>query len=106
MPSFYRSVVTKPVLLVIFLSAFALPLAGYADSSEPAKKDTQVERLSAPLATLLKQFKPDPNAEAEIIQRNTRITIDDNLFSHSVSYVAVYINSDEAVRDYSQISIS
>jgi len=106
MPSFYKSVVTNTTLLVVMLSATALPLAGYAETSEQPKKDVPVERLSAPLATLLKQFKPDPNAEAEIIQRNTRITIEDNLFSHSESYVAVYINSDEAVRDYSQISIS
>lgn len=65
-----------------------------------------VVRIAPPLASLLKQFKRDPKAEAEIIERKTEITVDENYFSHSVSYVAVYINSDEAVRDYSQISIS
>lgn len=65
-----------------------------------------IERIAPPLATLIKQYKHDPNAEAEIISRKTEITIDENYFSHSVSYVAIYINSDEAVRDYSQTSIS
>jgi len=73
-------------------------------AEQPAAKN--VTRITAPLPVLLKQFKHDPAAEAEIISRNTQITIDENYFSHSVSYVAIYINSDEAVRDYSQISIS
>lgn len=110
MSSFYTSIV-KPACVLLLLSAVVLPLTAGAETAESAKPELQkkeqpVERLSAPLATRLKQFKPDPKAEAEIIQRNTRITIEDNLFSHSESYVAVYINSDEAVRDYSQISIS
>jgi tetratricopeptide (TPR) repeat protein len=72
-----------------------------------AAVDTKnIIRISPPLKTLLKNFTPNPNAEAEILSRNTQITIDENYFSQSVSYVAIYINSDEAVRDYSQISIS
>jgi len=69
-------------------------------------EDTSTQRIAAPLPILLKQFKHDPKTEAEIIQRSTKIDIDENYFSHATSYVAVYINSDEAVRDYSQISIS
>ncbi len=38
--------------------------------------------------------------------RKTQVHIDEQLMSHATSYVAVYINSDEAVRDYSQISVS
>lgn len=87
------------------------PLQLLAETPPPASAVTQqdaksITRIAPPLATLVKQFKHDPNAEAEVISRNTQITIDENYFSHSVSYVAVYINSDEAVRDYSQISIS
>lgn len=74
-----------------------------AQASEPAPTP---ERISPALSTLLKKYKPDPKAEAEVIERNTQITIGNDYMSHSVSYVAVYINSEEAVRDYSQISIS
>lgn len=93
--------------IALFFSAVAMPLF-----AEPPPAPTvniaakKVERIAPPLTTLVKQFKPDPSAEAEIISRNTQITVDDNYFSHSLSYVAIYINSDEAVRDYSQISIS
>jgi hypothetical protein len=65
-----------------------------------------VERIAEPLQTLIKKFKHDPNTEAEIILHSTKIVIDENYLSHSVTYIAAYINSDEAVRDYSQISIS
>jgi len=97
-------VVSLALMLVASLSTFAetpppVPAAAHQDTKS-------IERIAPPLATLVKQFKHDPTAEAEIISRKTEITIDDNYFSHSVSYVAVYINSDEAVRDYSQISIS
>ncbi len=90
-------------------SPIALPL--WAETPPPMPAVTQpitknIVRIAPPLATLIKQHKRDPNAEAEIISRKTEITIDENYFSHSVSYVAIYINSDEAVRDYSQTSIS
>ena len=65
-----------------------------------------VERLAPPLEKLAKSFKPDAKAEAEVILRRTHIQLDEQLMSRSHSYVAVYINSDEAARDYSQISIS
>ena len=79
---------------------------GIAVSTNAEEEAKTPERIALPLATLLKQFKANPNAEAEVIQRTTQITIDEHYFSHAVSYVAVYINSDEAVRDYSQIAIS
>jgi transglutaminase-like putative cysteine protease/tetratricopeptide (TPR) repeat protein len=93
----------------LIYSFIALPL--WAESPPPMPAATQpiaknIERIAPPLATLLKNYKRDEKAEAEIISRNTQITIDENYFSHSVSYVAIYINSDEAVRDYSQTSIS
>jgi len=102
----------KKSIAVLLATIFvAVPLFATAETPPPvpaaAHSDAKtVARIAPPLATLVKQFKHDPNAEAEIISRNTQITIDENYFSHSVSYVAVYINSDEAVRDYSQISIS
>ena len=95
----------KNYLAAGFVLVFALSASVFAQTVAVA--DTKnAARLSPPLATLVKNFKPDLNAEAEIISRNTQITIDENYFSHSASYVAIYINSDEAVRDYSQISIS
>jgi len=93
----------------LVFSFIAIPLC--AETPPPMPAITQpvakkFERIAPPLATLIKQHKRDVNAEAEIISRKTQITIDENYFSHSVSYVAIYINSDEAVRDYSQTSIS
>jgi transglutaminase-like putative cysteine protease len=97
------------VYFTLICSLTTLPL--WAETPPPMPAVTQpiaknVVRIAPPLATLIKQYKRDPNAEAEIISRHTQITIDENYFSHSVSYVAIYINSDEAVRDYSQTSIS
>lgn len=97
------------VCFALIYSFIALP--AWAEPPPPMPAVTQpiaknIERIAPPLATLIKHYKRDPNAEAEIISRNTQITIDENYFSHSVSYVAIYINSDEAVRDYSQTSIS
>lgn len=63
-------------------------------------------RLAPPLTKLAKAFKPNPAASAEVILRKTEIELDEQLMSKSRSYVAVSINSDEAARDYSQISIS
>ncbi len=69
-------------------------------------EEKSVARIAEPLQTLIKKFKHDPHAEAEIILHSTKIVIDENYLSHSITYLAVHINSDEAVRDYSQISIS
>lgn len=89
----------QQIMRFTILSFLLLAPFSFAESS-PAP------RIVAPLPTLLKQFKANPKAEAEVILRNTQIEIDEHYFSHATSYVAVYINSDEAVRDYSQISIS
>lgn len=64
------------------------------------------DRIAPPLEELLTAFDPDPKAEAQIIQRSTHVTLDQDLQARSRSYVAVYINSAAAVRDYSQIGIS
>ena len=64
------------------------------------------ERIAPALNTLARSFKADSNSEAQVILRKTQVHIDAQLMSHATSYVAVYINSDEAVRDYSQISVS
>jgi hypothetical protein len=97
------------ISLALIFAAVSMNIFAEAPAPIPAvthQDAKNIDRITPPLATLVKQFKHDPNAEAEIISRKTEITIDENYFSHSVSYVAVYINSDEAVRDYSQISIS
>ena len=115
----------KISLATCFVLVFAMatqvfaqtPVQNPAQAATQASEQTPVEttgaidtkniiRISPPLKTLLKNFTPNANTEAEIISRNTQITIDENYFSQSASYIAIYINSDEAVRDYSQISIS
>jgi Domain of Unknown Function with PDB structure (DUF3857)/Transglutaminase-like superfamily len=85
----------------------ALLIIAYSLSGQySAAQDNSPARIAAPLSQLIKHFKQDKNAEAEVILRKTDITIDEQYFSRTTSYVAVHINSDEAVRDYSQISIS
>ena len=68
--------------------------------------DKKNQRIAPPLITLARNFNPDSNSEAQVILRKTQVHINAQLMSHATSYVAVYINSDEAVRDYSQISVS
>ena len=68
--------------------------------------DKKAERIAPALKTLVRNFKADNNSEAQIILRKTQVHIDEQLMSHATAYVAIYINSDEAVRDYSQISVS
>lgn len=70
------------------------------------KSDNKAERIAPALKNLTRSFKPDSHSEAQIILRKTQVHIDEHLMSHATSYIAVYINSDEAVRDYSQISVS
>ncbi|RYY74213.1 MAG: DUF3857 domain-containing protein [Gammaproteobacteria bacterium] len=95
----------KKKFAVCFALVFSITTHVFAQSATDVNIKT-ADRLGPPLTALLKNYKPDLNADAEIISRNTQITIDENYFSNSVSYVAIHINSDEAVRDYSQISIS
>lgn len=90
-----KSIISSVICLILFLAS-TLALGDENNSI----------RIAPPLDTLIKQFKRDPKAEAEVILRSTKVTIDNNYRSQTNSYVAIYINSDEAVRDYSQISIS
>ena len=84
----------------LFAAVFAIALLAL-----PAAAN-QPQRLAEPLDKIAKGFKPDPKAEAEVILRRTHIQLDEQLMSQASSYIAVYINSDEAARDYSQISVS
>lgn len=68
--------------------------------------DGKAERIAPTLKSLARSFKPDSTSEAQVILRKTQVHIDEQLMSHANSYVAIYINSDAAVRDYSQISVS
>ena len=68
--------------------------------------DEKIQRIAPPLKTLLRDLDKNSNSEAQVLLRKTNIHIDEQLMSQATSYVAVYINSDEAVRDYSQISVS
>lgn len=104
-----RSVPLKKTTILTLLCLFFLippAIAQETGASSINSAPATAARIAAPLATLIKQFKHDPKTEAEIILRDTQIEIDEQYFSRATSYVAVYINSDEAVRDYSQISIS
>lgn len=84
--------------ILMLLSTF--PVAS-AFANEIKKSD----RL-APALTKIAKTKIDEKSEAEVLLRKTRVVLDEKGFSRAVSYVAVHINSDEAARDYSQISVS
>jgi transglutaminase-like putative cysteine protease len=64
------------------------------------------ERIAPALTKLTRSFKPDEKSEATVLLRKSVIRIQQDGFSKLTSYVAVHINSDEAARDYSQISVS
>lgn len=85
-------------VLLLTLAALFWPAASQA--AEPSAK-----RIAPPLKTLVRGATPG-TAEAQVLLRKTIVEIDEQLMSHATSYVAVYINSDQAVRDYSQISVS
>lgn len=87
--------------LLLCLPGLILPGTGFA-----ADDNTEATRIAPPLKTLMRGFKPADKSEAQVLLRKTDVYIDAQLMSHATSYVAVYINSDEAVRDYSQISVS
>ncbi len=88
-------------------SLWLLVLAISSATSHAAAIDKETaERIAPPLKNLMRGYKPSAATEAQVLLRKTVVDIDEQLMSHATSYVAVYINSDEAVRDYSQISVS
>jgi len=84
----------------------AIGLLLAVSSTKANEVDTKIQRIAPPLKTLVQGVKPSSIGEAQVLLRKTQVHIDEQLMSHATSYVAVYINSDEAVRDYSQISVS
>lgn len=103
-------ILIKVFCLRCLLLMCLLTIGGHAlaDDRNSNKKtdDKKAERIAPELNTLVRSFKPDSTSEAQVILRKTNVYIDAQLMSHATSYVAVHINSDEAVRDYSQISVS
>ncbi len=88
-------------------SPWLLVLAICSGTSHAAEMEKETaERIAPPLKNLIRGYKPAATTEAQVLLRKTVVDIDEQLMSHATSYVAVYINSDEAVRDYSQISVS
>ncbi len=88
------------------ISGFILMLLStFSVTSVFANEIKKSERL-APALTKIAKTKIDEKSEAEVLLRKTRVVLDEKGFSRAVSYVAVHINSDEAARDYSQISVS
>ena len=96
------------VFLISLLTTGAQVWADDHPSDRPLQhnNDKKADRIAPALKTLVRNFKADNNSEAQIILRKTQVHIDEQLMSHATAYVAIYINSDEAVRDYSQISVS
>ena len=66
-----------------------------ADDQNGNKKndDKKAERIAPELKTLARSVKPDSTSEAQVILRKTNVYIDEQLMSHAISYVAVYILS-------------
>lgn len=78
---------------------------GFTDAFA-SEEATKAQRIAPALTTLARNINKDEIGEAQVLLRKTRVHIDEQLMSHASSYVAVYINSDEAMRDYSQISVT
>lgn len=61
-------------------------------------------------ATAVFDHLPPPQnagkAAAEVLAKRTRIDLDEHWHATSVAYAAIYLHTEEAVRDYSQMSIS
>lgn len=102
MADFFKQTKYLGLLLITAILHLCLSASVAAADSSAAK----VVRIAPPLKNLARSFTPDKNAEAQVILRKTQVHIDEQLMSRTTAYVAVYINSDEAVRDYSQISVS
>jgi hypothetical protein len=96
----------KTILCLRVLLAISLIIGSgqiFAADNSDIKK---VERIAPALKILARSVNSDATDEAQVILRKTQVHIDEQLMSHATSYVAVYLNSDEAVRDYSQISVT
>ncbi len=87
-----------PQIVIAFLIAL---LGATFTLADEIKKSERI----APSLSKLAKAKIDDQSEAEVLLRKTRVVLDEKNYSQINSYVAVYINSDEAARDYSQISI-
>ena len=90
----------------LFSVAFLFLVLCTGTSAVAETEKIKAKRIAPGLKTLMRGFKPDDNVEAQVLLRKTQVEIDEQLMSYATSYVAVYINSDAAVRDYSQISVS
>ena len=78
---------------LVWLSQLLLLISLNSVQAEPAP----FEQLPAP------QYAG--KAAAEILSKRTRIDIDERFQATSHAYAAIYLHSEEAVRDYSQMSI-
>ncbi len=65
-----------------------------------------VERIAPPLEQLVAGYTAVPSMPAQILLRKTQVAVDANYFAESHAYVAISINSEEAARDYSQMSLN
>lgn len=106
MSDFFVRLLKKYLLLLLVLLCLPGLILSPGTSIAADKGTTEAARIAPPLKTLMRGFKPADKTEAQVLLRKTDVYIDAQLMSHATSYVAVYINSDEAVRDYSQISVS
>lgn len=106
MSDFFVRLLKKYSLLLFVLLCLPGLILSPGTSVAADKDTTEAARIAPPLKTLMRGFKPADKTEAQVLLRKTNAFIDAQLMSHATSYVAVYINSDEAVRDYSQISVS
>jgi hypothetical protein len=83
----------RAIVALVFLLPFCFTTPAYA------------ERIAPELAELLAGYKPS-GASAEVLLRHTQIQVNADTSAESRAYVAVYLQAEDAVRDYSQMSIS
>ncbi len=63
-------------------------------------------RIAPPLTDLIERFAPAKGASAEVLHKRVISKLSPDLLATSTTYVAVRIQDDEAIQDYSQIHLT
>ena len=72
----------------------------------PAVHAANPDRIAPPLSELIERFAPTEGASAEILQKRIVSKVSPDLLATTTTYVAVRIQNDEAIQDYSQIHLT
>lgn len=89
---------------LLFSAVFSVCHVAIAASAEHLNGHPK-ERIAPPLADIIKRNPPNQGVSAEVLQKRVVSRVDESLLSVTTTYLAIRIQDDEAVQDYSQIHI-